>query len=53
MVRSYTPLRPPQGETICLYGQKVCIDTRYYNHRQGLAPAVFPIAYEMRQYRLA
>lgn len=53
MVRSYTPLKPPLGGTICLCGRRVCTDTRYYNYRQGYAPAVFSIAYEMRQYRLA
>lgn len=53
MVLSITPLKPPQGETIYLCGQRVCTDTRYYNYRQGHAPAVFTIAYEMRQYRLA
>lgn len=41
MVLKNTPLRPPLGKTICLFGQKVYIDTKFFNNRQGIAPLPF------------
>lgn len=54
MVLRNTPLRPPLGKTICLFGLRVYRDTKSFNNRQGIAPLPFlPFAYEVRQYRLA
>ena len=54
MVLRNTPLRPPLGKTISLFGLRVYRDTKLFNKWQGLAPLpLFPIAYEVRQYRLA
>ena len=41
MVLRNTPLRPPLGETICLFGLRVYRDTRFFNCWQGLAPLPF------------
>lgn len=41
MVLRNTPLRPPLGKTICLFGLRVYRDTRFFNCWQGLAPLPF------------
>ena len=41
MVLRDTPLRPPLGKTICLFGLRVYRDTRFFNCWQGLAPLPF------------
>lgn len=41
MVLRNTPLRPPLGNTICLFGLRVYRDTRFFNCWQGLAPLPF------------
>lgn len=54
MVLKNTPLRHPLGKTICLFGQIVYKDTKFFNDRQGVAPLpLLHYAYEVRQYRLA
>lgn len=49
MGQSYTPLRPPLGKTIFLFGLRIYRDTRFFNSWQVLAHLpLYTIAYEMR-----
>lgn len=49
MVLRNTPLRPPLGKTICLFGLRDYRDTESFNSWQVLAHLpLYPIAYEMR-----
>lgn len=54
MVLRNTPLRHPLDHAIYLFGLRIYRDTRFFNSWQVLAHLpLYPIAYEVRQYRLA